>query len=199
MNKIFILMGKSATGKDTIFQILKKESNLDLKTIIGYTTRPIRMGEKEGVEYFFVSIEKLEEMRANNQIIEQRTYDTMHGKWHYFTANDGQFDLENNNYLLIGTLDTYEQIRTYFGEEKVIPIYIEVEDGLRLSRAINREREEKNPRYEEMCRRFLADASDFTNEKLLQLGITKQYDNRDINQCVKRVVSDLLVLLEKDK
>ena len=66
---------------------------------------------------------------------------------------------------MIGTLEAYLQIRDYFGKEKVVPIYIEVEDGERLSRALGREKLQKEPKYEEMCRRFLADAADFSEER----------------------------------
>ena len=51
MSKIFYFMGKSASGKDTIFKQIK-ERMPDLKTIVIYTTRPIREGEQEGVEYY---------------------------------------------------------------------------------------------------------------------------------------------------
>lgn len=57
---------------------------------------------------------------------------------------------------MIGTLESYYGMREYFGEEQLIPIYIEVEDGLRLERALCRERQQKEPKYAEMCRRFLA-------------------------------------------
>ena len=55
MGKIICLMGKSSTGKDTIFKELLAEDALGLKTIVPYTTRPIRAGEKNGREYFFAS------------------------------------------------------------------------------------------------------------------------------------------------
>ena len=51
MGKIYYLMGKSSSGKDTIYRELIENEKLSLKTILGYTTRPIREGEKEGVEY----------------------------------------------------------------------------------------------------------------------------------------------------
>ena len=57
-------------------------------------------------------------------------------------------------------------MREYYGEDKVVPVYVEVEDGERLKRAIRREEQQKVPKYEEMCRRFLADAEDFSEEKL---------------------------------
>ena len=40
-----------------------------------------------------------------------------------------------------------------------------VEDGERLSRALNRERMQESPKYEELCRRFLSDAKDFSEER----------------------------------
>ena len=54
MGKIFYLMGKSSSGKDTMFKKLIEDKTLGLKTIVGYTTRPMREGECDGVEYFFV-------------------------------------------------------------------------------------------------------------------------------------------------
>ena len=56
MGKIFYLMGKSSSGKDTIFKELLKGDE-ELKTIVPYTTRPIRSGEQEGVEYHFTDEE----------------------------------------------------------------------------------------------------------------------------------------------
>ena len=76
--------------------------------------------------------------------------------------------LEKENYLGIGTLESYEGMKQYYGEENICPLYIEVEDGERLKRAIRREEQQTVPKYEEMCRRFLADAEDFSEVKLAQ-------------------------------
>ena len=69
------------------------------------------------------------------------------------------------------------KIRAYFGKEQVVPIYIEVEDGERLLRAIEREKMQDKPKYEEMCRRFLADAVDFSEENLKKAEIEKRFVN----------------------
>ena len=55
-------------------------------------------------------------------------------------------------------------MQNYFGKENVIPIYIQVDDGVRLERALERERTQKEPKYAELCRRFLADEKDFSEE-----------------------------------
>ncbi len=186
MSKIFYLMGKSASGKDTIYKEIK-ERIPELKTIVIYTTRPIREGEKEGVEYHFVDEAKLQEFQDDGKVIELRAYNTVHGIWKYFTVDDGQFDADDN-YIAIGTLESYQGMRAHLGEEKLVPIYVEVDDGLRLERALSRERSQKQPKYEELCRRFLADAADFSEEKLLEAGIHYRYVNEDKEKCVNEIV-----------
>ncbi len=198
MSKIFIIMGKSATGKDTIFKRLLENKELDLKSVTGYTTRPIRSGETNGVEYYFVSEERLNNLRDDNKVIELRTYPTMHGLWSYFTVNDGQMDLVNSNYLFIGTLESYEQIKNYYGADVVVPIYIEVEDGLRLKRALHRERKQEHPKYKELCRRFLADEEDFSEENLKKLDIRKRYQNADINICLYEIIQDVKSIIHQN-
>lgn len=195
MSKIFIIIGKSATGKDTIYKRLLEQKELNLKTVIMYTTRPIRVSEAEGVEYYFVDEKRLKELKDMNKIIEHRSYNTIHGKWHYFTVNDGQIDLKKHDYIMHGTLYSYGQIRDYFGKENVIPIYIEVEDGNRLIRAILREKKQKEPKYAEVCRRFLADDKDFSEENIASYGITNRYINDDIEDCLQQIISDIKVLI----
>ena len=186
MGKIFYLMGKSASGKDTIYKKVKEQMP-ELKPIVIYTTRPIREGEREGVEYFFADDEKLDKLQQEGKVIELRAYNTVHGIWKYFTADDGQFDSQEH-LIAIGTLESYVKLRSYFGNEKVVPIYIEVDDGLRLERALSREREQRQPKYEELCRRSLADAADFSEEKILGAGITRRYQNIEMNTCVQEII-----------
>ena len=184
-------MGKSASGKDTIYKRLLAEESLGLKKIVPYTTRPIRQEETNGVEYFFVTEEKLRQLEKQEKIIECRCYNTVYGKWYYFTADDGQIDLDKENYLVITTLEGYEKICNYFGEKKVVPIYIEVEDGLRLERALKRERQETVPKYKEMCRRFIADSEDFSEANLEAQNIKKRYINLDFELCLSKVIADI--------
>jgi guanylate kinase len=189
MSKIFYLMGKSASGKDTIYKKVKEQMP-ELKTIVIYTTRPIREGELNGREYHFVDDDKLKELQEAGKVIELREYNTVHGIWKYFTADDGQFD-GDDNYLAIGTLESYVQLRDYFGQERLVPIYVEVEDGLRLERALARERMQATPKYEEMCRRFLEDAADFSVENLKEAGITRKFTNMDVDKCVQGIILDI--------
>lgn len=179
MGTIYCVIGKSSTGKDSIYKRLLQREDLQLKKIVPYTTRPIREKEVEGVEYHFVTEEKRLELEAAGKIIEGRSYDTIYGRWDYFTVDDGQIDLAGGDYLLIGTLETYGKLKEYYKNGQIVPIYIEVEDGERLERALRRERKQPEPKYEEMCRRFLADSRDFSKKKLEEYGVTKVFDNGD--------------------
>lgn len=194
MGRIFYVMGKSASGKDTIYKkILERLPRL--KTVTLYTTRPIREGEKEGVEYHFTTAEKLNEFRRGSRLIEERTYQTVHGPWSYFTVDDGQIDLNGaDSYLMIGTLESYEKTREYFGGEYLVPVYIEVDDGTRLERALLREKMQTEPKYKELCRRFLADEEDFKEENLKRCGIEKRYRNEVLEECIEEIVRDIGVV-----
>lgn len=188
MGKIFYLIGKSSSGKDTIFKSLLENKDLKLKTIVPYTTRPIRVGETEGVEYHFVNEEELAKIEKSGKLIELRSYHTFHGIWKYFTVDDNQIDLENNDYLIIGTLQSYNKTKEYYGKENLVPIMIDLDDGVRLQRALDREKTQENPKYQEMCRRFLADADDFSTEKIVDAGIMQSFYNDNLDKCLNEII-----------
>lgn len=184
MAKIYVVMGKSSTGKDTIFKMLTADNELNLKPIIIYTTRPIRNGEVDGREYHFTNESGLREYENKGKLIELRKYNTVYGVWNYFTVDDGQTDIESDNrYMIISTLEAYMQYVKYFGKEMVVPVYIEVDNRTRIHRAIEREDNEINPKYTELCRRFVADEEDFSEEKLKESGIDKRYINNVLEDC----------------
>lgn len=187
MGRIFYIMGKSSSGKDTIYSRLLHDGELELFHILLYTTRPIRQGEADGREYHFVDQNRFRQFKDEGKVIEYRTYETVHGPWTYFTADDGQVDLRTQNYLAIGTLESYENMKRYYGEENVCPIYVEVEDGERLKRALAREELQEKPRYAEMCRRFLADTEDFSEENLERAGIGRRFQNVELESCMKEI------------
>ena len=197
MGKIFYIMGKSSTGKDTIYKKLLDKYPEELRQVVMYTTRPIREEEKDGVTYNFVTEEYYNNAKEQGLIIESRAYNTVHGIWRYFTVNDGKIDLQNGNYLISGVLESYVSTREYFGKDAVIPIYIEVEDGERLTRALKREKKPGNRRFAEMCRRFLTDTEDFSEEKLKAAGIGRRFENRDLYICMSEIED--LILKELDE
>ena len=196
MNHIFYLMGKSASGKDTIYESLLSDTTLHLSPLIPWTTRPVRAREKEGVEYHFTDAAGLEALRKKGLVIEERTYQTEHGPWTYFTVDEGSLE---GDLLGIGTLESYLRLRAYYGRELVIPVYVEVDDGIRLARALKRENKPGNHRYEEMCRRFLADQKDFSEENLQLAGITRRFsNNNDRRECIDEIAAYIRSIQEAE-
>lgn len=192
MGKMVYLMGKSSTGKDTVYKKLLEKEELQLKQIVPYTTRPIRAGEKQGEEYFFTDEEGYRLLKAQGKVIEAREYHTYHGLWRYFTVDDGNIDLKKHNYIIIGTLESFVKTAEYFGRDRILPILLEVDDGLRLQRALDRERSQEEPKYQELCRRFLADAEDFSEEKQKEAGITLKFSNENLDKCLSQLEAYLL-------
>ena len=193
---IYCLIGKSGSGKDTVYKRLLEDRSLNFGHVVACTTRPRRAGEENGREYNFYTEEEFEAMLMRGAVIEYRCYQTVHGPWYYFTADDGQIDLSERSTLLIGTLESYAALRKWFadrtagdntGGRTVRPIYLEVEDGLRLQRLLDRERSQETPRYQEMCRRFLADSLEFDDEKIAEVGIRRRFVNDNLDACLGEV------------
>ena len=194
MGKIYYIIGKSSTGKDSIEKRLIADPELHLSEITQYTTRPKRDGETEGVEYHFITEKEEEKLRKAGKIIEQRAYNTVHGIWKYMMVDDGAVDLKKHDYVAVGTLASYAEVRRFFPKGTVVPIYIDVEKGERLYRAVIRERKSAHPKYEELCRRFLADEADFDEAHLKAVGLMKEngeivnrIENRDLDETVNKI------------
>lgn len=188
MGRIYYIFGKSASGKDTLYHLLMEDPSLSLKSIILYTTRPMREGEQDGDPYRFKTEEEFQALKRGGLVIEDRAYETIHGLWRYFMVKDEHLSIDRYDYLVTGgVLSSYLAVRDYFGKERVLPVYIELDDGLRLTRALAREMQPENRRFKEMCRRFLADDEDFSEEKLKEAGIERRFVNEDLNSCLSEI------------
>lgn len=150
MGKIYYMMGKSSSGKDTLFKEVK-EALPELRTVTLYTTRPIREGEKDGVEYFFVTDEVLDDYGRRGLVVEERGYHTVCGLWRYATVDDGQIDLAASDYLVIGTLESYERCGNTTGQSSWSPSTSKWRTASGLQEPCSGRRAQAEPKYAEMC------------------------------------------------
>lgn len=200
MGKIFCVMGKTASGKDTIFQKLVGYHNL--KPIVLFTTRPKREQEVNGREYHFIPLEQLSALEQEGKVIEKRVYHTVKGDWYYATIDEeNAIDLEHNHYIILNTLEGYQSLVRYYGEDVVVPIYLWIDLSSRLERALFREEQQVQPNYKELCRRFICDEQDFSEEKLYQAGILEEdsYPNDDLELCLFKIKRKIDTVLEDTK
>ena len=188
-------MGKSASGKDTVYRELKQRIP-ELGSYVMYSTRPRREGEKDGVTYHFVTEDELSAFEKEGRLIEKRVYHTVLGPWYYATIDDGQFETKSD-ILMLTTPEAFAGLRSYFGAERLRDIYIELPDGERLLRAVKREMLEQEPHYAEVCRRFLADSEDFSEERLSAAGISHRYQNMELLPCVEAIERDIRAEIDK--
>ena len=139
--KIFALLGYSSVGKDTILKQVLKDMD-DVKPIISTTTRPMRKGETEGVEYYF--IDDTEFFRRGTDFVEQRIYHTKvkengvekEATWRYGIE---RMELEKDDYLIV-IVDSvgYKELKNYVGNNKIVPIFISAPQEELKARALAR-------------------------------------------------------------
>lgn len=184
MKKIFCIIGKSSSGKDTVYKIIRTKIP-ELLPVIIYTTRPMRDGEIDGETYYFISMDEMNSLDKNSKLIERRDYHTVNGLWSYATSVDCFH--EDKDYIIITTPEAYGKFKEKLKDFELIPIYIEVNDYTRLLRSLEREKQNKEKNYEEVCRRFLSDAKDFDKKILDELNITNKFNND--KDCFKEVES----------
>ena len=100
-------------------------------------------------------------------------------------------DLTTGDYICINTLAGFNRIRKYLGNDKVKPVYIEVSDIELIKRAVKREEKQINPNVAELCRRFLADNADFSedNLKLSEIDIKFRFKNDELETCVDKITA----------
>ena len=175
MSRIFCLVGKSGSGKDTLYKAILERWGRRLTPVIPCTTRPMRAGERNGEDYFFMTQAELAALEERGQVIEKRVYQTVQGPWTYFTRRFAL--MEGRDYIAITTLEGARSFIGAFGEDAVCTVYLTLPDGERLRRCLAREEAQRTPDYAEMCRRFLADEKDFAPEKLASVPNLRQISN----------------------
>jgi guanylate kinase len=164
MAKYIALCGKSASGKNAIQDTLLSKLSF-LKPIVSVTSRPIREGEKEGIDYKFVSHEQIMELLLTDKLIEHRVYypEGSDDEWIYGISQDSIDKDSDNTYIVILDIKGLQEFINYVGKENVISFYIDASARTRLLRSLSREKNATDKQVCEFARRLLADDKDFDN------------------------------------
>jgi len=153
MIDMVVLCGKAASGKDSILKdIMIRESEFFHRNI-SLTTRPQRQGEIPGVDYDFISEEKMMELLLNNQMLEVANFNN----WFYGTSLES-LSKDKVNISIYNP----EGVEALLMNSQINPLifYIDVSDKIRILRYLNRE---ENPNISEMIRRYGTDDKDFND------------------------------------
>lgn len=151
--KVIAIYGEGGSGKDTILKEILKFEEFNFNKIVGTTTRPPREGERDGVEYYFISPEEFAKELVKGSLVEAATF----RGWYYGTSISA-FAKDKINIGIFNdkALDILLQDERF----EIVPIYIKVSKKNRLIRMLNRE---ENPDINEIIRRYQADEKDFTD------------------------------------
>lgn len=168
MNKLFMLLGRSSCGKDTLMKRVIAEGLA--YPLIYHTTRPRREGEVNGVQYFFGDDNDFKKSKKSDSILEYRSYNVHGSVWYYWTEYDIQFR-QDKNLICTGTLDMLKSYRDKIIDYDIIPIMITVNDLLLVERALGREKQMATPNIVEMCRRYISDYEDYSSDKVRESNI----------------------------
>ena len=177
MNKVYCILGKSASGKSTIERLLEEKG---LKRLISFTTRPMRENERTGVDYNYITIQEFENLKSNGQLLECTEY-----RGWYYGINSSQIDMKDDrDYLAVIEPHGYRQIKEKLGD-KVIGIYITIQDKERILRALNRE---IKPDVDEVVRRFMSDKDLFKNIELEVDYIFENWYSYEVVENIMKIV-----------
>lgn len=183
---LVILSGVSGAGKDTIKKKLIKEME-DVISLPSFTSRKPREGEKEGVQYYFITKEKFQEKIDNNEFYE---YDIHHDNY-YGTSRKIMNEKIQSGKIIVKDIEvngTENLIKLLSNETKLVTIFLKVD-------------------REELRKRLIARGDNLTEDELeLRLGRLdyeeskiKIYDYVIKNDNLEKTVSLIKTIIEQEK
>ena len=160
MKKIIVLLGASATGKDTVAKHISEKYNMPMA--ISYTTRPMRSNETQGVEYYFISDDEMHEKFKNGEVIEHTSYYIQSEDVSYTYANVIE-EFEKGDYVLtiLNPHGLYQFNKSQY-KDNLVSIMLNCDDRVRLVRSLNRD---ENVNVNEVLDRFRRDELDFIERR----------------------------------
>jgi guanylate kinase len=160
MKKIIVLLGASATGKDTVAKHISEKYNIPMA--ISYTTRPMRSNETQGIEYYFISDDEMHKKFKNGEVIEHTSYYIQSEDVSYTYANVIE-EFEKGDYVLtiLNPHGLYQFNKSQY-KDNLVSIMLNCDDRVRLVRSLNRD---ENVNVNEVLDRFRRDELDFIERR----------------------------------
>lgn len=186
MKKIIVLLGASATGKDTVVKHISEKYSIPIA--VSYTTRPMRSNETQGVEYYFISDDEMHEKFKNGEVIEHTSYYIQSEDVSYTYANVTS-EFEKGDYILtiLNPHGLYQFNESQY-KDSLVSIMLNCDDRVRLVRSLNRD---ENVNVNEVLDRFRRDELDFIERR------PKTDYETDTNKPLEEVFDDIDKIIEE--
>ena len=176
---MIVLCGKTASGKDTIMKVLVATG---FKTVVRYTTRPIRPGEIDGVTYHYISKDKFVELRNSGFFVEWQSYDTLSGKWYYGTAQSDVLSADRKTAMIL-TPQGVRDVISVLGTKPFKVVHVHVTNSV-----IQERLKFRGDDREEAARRLAADNEDFRGIMEIADEIVHNNQPEDLSHCVDSII-----------
>lgn len=177
MYKLIVLFGPAGAGKDYILKKALEEIPQLHKPVL-YTSRPMREGEVDGVNYHFITTEEFSEKVISGELIEASVFN----HWGYGSSLDS-YSKDKINILALGIDHLRDFMEFHSNEFEIYPVVVLASDKTRLLRQLNRE---TNPNVDEIIRRFLSDKKDYEKIDLKYYILPNDIENQ-ITDCIERL------------
>lgn len=173
-----VLMGRAASGKDAILNILVKDYGF--KPIISYTTRPMRDGEIDGITYHYISNDEFKEKIEKGFFFEWKSYEVDGAMWYYGRSKEDMNTVDDKNILILTPNGVRDMEK--LGVDMTV-IYLYSTQSTIIKRL--KKRNDSNDNMEERIKR---DYKDFKDAEFLANKIV--YNNYDtpIREVVNKVI-----------
>ena len=190
-NKPLMIIGPSGVGKDTFMQAIINKYPKIFTKCVSCTTRPPRKNEKEGINYYFISKEKFNELEKNGEIIGKfEKYNNLYG-----TSKKLLNSILTNEKIVYFDYNIETAIKT-FNEQKVDFNYIALlppsieELGIRLKKRGTEDEESIQKRIIYAEKEIeLINKCQFLNFVVLNGDLEKAFDEFEL--CIKKLYSHL--------
>lgn len=182
MNKLFCILGKSGSGKSTLEKAISETGIC--KKVVSTTTRPRREKEIEGVDYHYITQDEFYRKLRNNEFIEY----TVYNNWFYGIEKNA-INFDKGSYIVVVEPRGFNMIVNTLPRERVVSIFVDVDDKTRLIRSLLRE---KNPDIDEIVRRYQSDKSLFNGvEKIVDYVIKNEKIQEASQELMEIIVSEI--------
>ena len=178
---MIILVGPSASGKSVVVNKMKEK--YDFLKVVTYTTRPMRNGEINHIDYHFISKEEFLQKKKENWFIETACYNDNY----YGTAYE---DISENKVLIVepsGANVYYEKLKN-----QVMIIYLDVSEEIRQNRML-----ERGDSLDSINKRMASDKEYFSFEKINHIDMIVKTDKKTIEEVTDIIVNEYKLRFKK--
>lgn len=183
--RMIIIMGRAGTGKTSLVNELVKRGYEKIKTC---TTRPIRDGEEDGVDYFFLTDDQFHKYAQNNYFAEIKKYYTTEGEWLYGTPKVELLSSDEKSVIIL-TPDGVRAVKPLLDSRGIH--YTVVLIGAKAS-VIKRRMIQRGDDMDEIIRRIRADDEDFEDcEEFVNFTLSNAGSIQDLANELERKLQEL--------